>query len=158
MRALAGPAMLLVMVGGFLIHRYLSKEEAPPREFTELEFAGADPERAGSCYSLSTVLIANRTTGGAARTWTKPRDGAWSLMLDAVTQGYGGPVRVFQKFTFEKAGGQVRLVDVEAAKGMKTGIKENVDELLEMPNALHSTPVDRCQSPGAAGYLFVPRR
>ena len=158
MRALAGPAMLLVMVGGFLVHRYLSKEEASPRDFTELEFAGADADHTGSCYSLSTVLIANRATNGAARTWTKPRDGAWTLMLDAVAQGYAGPVRIFQKFTFEKDGEQVRLVDVEAAKGMKTGIKENVDELLEMPNSLHSTPVDRCQSPGAAGYLFVPRR
>jgi hypothetical protein len=104
------------------------------------------------------VLIANRMTGGTARTWTKPRDGAWSLMLDAVAQGNGGPVRIFQKFTFEKAGEQVQLVDVEAAEGMKTGIKENVDELLEMPNARHSTPVDRCLTPGAAGYQFVPRR
>jgi hypothetical protein len=158
MRALAGPAMLLVMVGGFLIHRCVSKDEAPPREFTELELAGADTDHTGSCYSLSTVLIANRTTSGAARTWAKPRDGAWSLMLDAVTQGSGGPVRIFQKFTFEKSGEQVRLVDVEAATGMETGIKENVDELLEMPNALHSTPVDRCLRPGATGYQFVPRR
>jgi hypothetical protein len=158
MRALAGPVMLLVMVGGYLVHRSLSAEEAPSRAFTELEFAGADDDHTGSCYSLSTVLIANRAYSTASRVWTRLRDGKWTLMLEDVAQGYGGPVRVFQKFTFEKNGEQVRLVDVEAAKGMKTGIRDNVDELLELPNARHSTPMDRCLAPGAAGYRFVPRR
>jgi hypothetical protein len=158
MRALAGPAMLLVMVGGYLVHRYLSSDDAPSRSFTELEFAGADDDHTGSCYSLSTLLIANRPYSNATRNWTRLRDGKWTLMLEDVAQGYGGPVSVFQKFTFEKIGEQVRLVGMEATKGMKTGIEENIDALLEMPNARHSTPVDRCLAPGAAGYRFVPRR
>ena len=158
MRALAGPAMLLVIVGGFAIFRMTSAEETPSREFTGLEFAGADEGHTGSCYSLSTVLIANRAYNDASRTWTKPRDDAWTLMLDAVVQGNGGPVRWFQKFTFEKHDDQVRLVRVEASEDLNTGLKHNTDELLEAPQTLRSTPVDRCLAPGATGYLFTPRR
>lgn len=158
MRALAGPAMLLVIVGGFAISRMTSTEDAPTREFTELEFAGADDDHSGSCYSLSTVLIANRTNNNASRTWTKPRDDAWTLTLDAVVQGHGGPVRWFQEFTFEKHAEQVRLVHVEASENLDSGLKHNIDELLEAPKTLRSTPVDRCLAPGATGYRFVPRR
>ena len=151
MRALAGPAMLLVMVGGFLTVRYMTREEGPSRDFTELEFAD-------SCYSLSTVLVANRFLSGASRTWTAPRDDAWTLKLDDIVAGRGGPVRMFQKFTFEKYGDQVRLVAMEASEGLETGLAHNVDALLELPNERHSTPVDRCQEPGATGYHFVPKR
>lgn len=158
MRALAGPAMLLVIVGGFAIFRMSATEEAPSREFTELEFAGADDAHTGSCYSLSTVLIANRAYGNASRTWTKPRDDAWTLMLDAVVQGNGGPVRLFQKLTFEKHADRVRLVRVEASENLDSGLKHNIDELLEAPKTLRSTPVDRCLAAGATGYLFTPRR
>ena len=80
MRALAGPAMLLVMVGGFAIYRGMAKDDAPSRDFLELEFAGADAGHTGSCYSLSTVLIANGVFGGAARTWTAATTtpGSWA--------------------------------------------------------------------------------
>jgi hypothetical protein len=151
MRALAGPAMLLVIVGGFLTVRYTTREEGPARDFTELEFAD-------SCYSLSTVLIANRFLSGASRTWTAARDDAWTLKLDDIVQGTGGPIRMFQKFTFEKYGDQVRLVAMEASEGLETDLARNVDTLLEMPNERHSTPVDRCQEPGATGYRFVRKR
>ena len=140
MRALAGPAMLLVIVGGFLTMRYLSKEEGPARSFTELEFAD-------SCYSLSTVLIANRFLSGASRTWTAPRDDAWTLKLDDIVQGNGGPVRMFQKFTFEKYGDQVRLVAMEASEGLDTGIDFNVDELLESPTSFTPRPSNAARSP-----------
>lgn len=151
MRALAGPAMLLVIVGGFLTVRFMSREEGPSRDFTELEFAD-------SCYSLSTVLISNRFLSGAARTWNAPRDDAWTLKLDEIVQGPGGPTRIYQKFTFEKDGAQVRLVSMEASEGLDTDLAHNLDTLLEVPNERHSTPVDRCQEPGATGYHFVPRR
>ena len=151
MRSLAGPAMLLVIVGGFLSIRYMTKDDEPPRKFTDLEFAD-------SCYSLSTVLVANRFFSGAARTWTSPRDDAWTLKLDDVVQGNGGPVRVFQEFTFEKYDDQVRLVAMDASKGQKIDITHNIDVLLEIPNERHSTPIDRCLQPGAKGYHFVPKR
>ena len=151
MRALAGPAMLLVIVGGFLTVRFMSREEGPSRDFTELEFAD-------SCYSLSTVLISNRFLSGASRTWNTPRDDAWTLKLDEIVQGPGGPTRIYQKFTFEKDGAQVRLVSMEASEGLDTDLAHNLDTLLEVPNERHSTPVDRCQVPGATGYHFVPRR
>ncbi|MEO8017325.1 MAG: hypothetical protein ABI769_05900 [Pseudomonadota bacterium] len=150
--------MMLVLVGGFAAHRYLSRHDAPSRDFTELELAGADDDQTGSCYSLGTVLIANRTNDGGARTWTKSDDGAWTLLVDDVVQSYGGPVRVYQKFTFAKFGEQVRLVSVDGSKGANMTIKYNVDELLGSPNSLRSTPVDRCLQPGATGYHFVPRR
>jgi hypothetical protein len=151
MRALAGPAMLLVIVGGFLAVRYTSRDEGPSRQFTGLEFAD-------SCYSLDTVLVTNRFFNGSSRTWTSPRDDAWTLKLDDVVAGPGGPVRVYQKFTFEKYGDQVRLVSVEASKGMNTDLVHNIDELLEEPNGLRSTPIDRCKAPGASGYHFAPKR
>lgn len=151
MRALAGPAMLLVIVGGFLTVRYMARDEGPSRDFTELELSD-------SCYSLSTVLIANRFLSGASRTWTTARDDEWTLKLDDIVAGPGGPVRMFQKFTFEKFGTQVRLVSVEASEGLETDLTHNLDALLAVPNERRSSPVERCQEPGATGYRFKPRR
>lgn len=151
--------MMLVLAGGYLVHHLSSKEDAPSRDFTELEFAGADEEHTGSCYSLSTVLVANRGFNGAVRTWTSPRENAWTLALDSVVQSYGGPVQISRKLTFEKAGTQVRLVSVEASEELPTGLKHNIDALLEGTRELRSTPIERCQQEGATGYLFVrPRR
>jgi hypothetical protein len=158
MRALAGPAMLLVMVGGFAIYRSSHKEVAPSREFVELELAGADAAHTGSCYSLSTVLIANGVFGSATRTWTAAGDDGWTLGLEAITQASNGPVHEFQNYTFGKHGRQVWLTSVDASKGRTTDIGKNVDELLEAPNARRSTPVDRCLPPGSTGYHFDARK
>ncbi|HEU5135230.1 MAG TPA: hypothetical protein VFU13_08820 [Steroidobacteraceae bacterium] len=157
MRALAGPAMLLVMVGGFLVFRLTSKEDTPSRDFTALEFAGADADHTGSCYSLDTVLITNRE-GDAVRTWTSPRDDVWALEIENVVGGNGGPVRVFQVFTFEKQGELVRLTAVDASEGYPTDIERNIDMLLDGPKARRSTPIDRCLEPGATGYRFKSGR
>jgi hypothetical protein len=157
MRALAGPAMMLVLVGGFLVFRLTSKDEAPSRDFTSLEFAGADADHTGSCYSLDTVLITNRE-GDALRTWTSPRDDAWTLKIENVVSGYSGPVRIFQTYTFEKHGERVRLTSMDASEGHPTDLSQNIDMLLDGPHARRSTPVDRCLEPGASGYRFTPRR
>jgi hypothetical protein len=158
MRALAGPVMLLVIIGGFGLHRLLSKPEAPSREFLDLELAGADGEHEGSCYSLSTVLVANALSSGAVREWKAPRENAWTLSLEEIHQDHRGPVLVFQRFTFEQREGEVHLVAVEASEGQPTELNAHLDNLLEAPNGLRSTPVDRCQQPGATGYGFRPRR
>jgi hypothetical protein len=157
MRALAGPAMMLVMVGGFLVFRLSSKGDTPSRDFTQLEFAGADAGHTGSCYSLDTILIANRE-GDAVRTWTSPRDDVWVLKIDNVVGGSGGPVRIFQILTFEKHGEQVRLTAVESSSENSTDVAENIDGLIGGSKARRSTPIDRCLEPGATGYLFTPRR
>jgi hypothetical protein len=158
MRALAGPAMLLVLVGGFAIYRGLSKEAAPSRDFLELEFGGPDAGQMGSCYSLSTMLIANGVFGGTTRTWTAAGDDAWTLGLETVSQSYNGPVHEFQNFTFEKAGKQVRLKSVEVSQGRPTDVTKNINLLLDAPNTRHSTPVERCAEAGATGYLYKPRK
>jgi hypothetical protein len=158
MRALAGPAMLLVIVGGIAIYRGASKEDAPSRDFLELEFAGADADQSGSCYSLSTVLIANGVFGAATRTWKAAGKDRWNLGLEAVSQGYNGPVHDFQNFTFEKSGKQVRLTAVDASKGRPTDVGKNIDLLLDAPNARRSTPVERCAEAGASGYRYKPRK
>ena len=158
MRALAGPARLLVMVGGYMIHHLTSKEDAPPREFTDLEFAGADADHTGSCYSLDTVLFAQRAYNKAVRSWTSPREDAWTLALEDVVQGYAGPQSISQKFTFEKHGNQIRLVSIEASEKISTDLETNIDDLLEGPRDLGSTPVERCQKEGATGYKFRPPR
>jgi hypothetical protein len=158
MRALAGPAMLLVVVGSFGLHRLLSKPEAPSRAFLELELAGGDDQHTGSCYSLSTVLIANAVFSGATREWQAAHENAWTLSLDEIHQDHRGPVHVFQKFTFEQHDDQVRLVAVKVSDGLPTELDANLDQLLEAPNERGSTPVERCQQPGASGYGFKPRR
>ena len=99
MRALAGPAMLLVIVGGFFAHRMLSKPEGPPREFLDRELAGADVQRTGTCYSLSTVVIANTMFSSAMLGWTAAGDDAWILAIEDV-QHDGAPVHVYQRFRF----------------------------------------------------------
>jgi hypothetical protein len=158
MRALAGPAMLLVMVGGITIYRGMSKEDAPSREFLELELAGADTDQTGSCYSLSTVLIANGVSGGTTRSWKSDGEDRWTLGVEAVSQAYNGPVHEFQNFTFEKTGDKVRLTAVDASEGRPTDIEKNIDSLLEAPDERHSTPVARCAGTGASGYRYKPHK
>ena len=80
------------------------------------------------------------------------------LWLDDVIQRNGGPVRDFQKFTFEKDGDQVRLTSVEGSKWHPTDVAKNIDLLIDAPKARHSTPIDRCHEPGATGYTFKSKR
>ena len=158
MKALAGPAMLLVVVGGFFLYRTLGADQTPSRQFAELEFAGADEAVTGSCYSLTTVLVANGIYGRAPRTWAPGESSnQWILTLESVEQGFNGPVHDFQKFTFEKLGEKVRLISVDVSKGRAPDLKHNIDMLLEAPNDRHSTPVDRCLH-GGTGYHYDPKR
>jgi hypothetical protein len=145
--------MLLLVVGGYMTHRLSSAENAPPREFTELEFAANDAAHTGTCYSLGTVLIANGAFSNAVRTWTADADNEdqWTLRLEQVVQDHNGPVALVQDFTFEKSGEQVRLVKVTATAGQSTDPAFNVDQLLTAPRDLRSTRVDRCLE-GGAGY------
>lgn len=154
MRALAGPAMLLVLIGGYGIHRLTSSPEAPPRDFLDLEFAGADEDHTGSCYALSTVIVANLAFSNAVAEWKPAGDDGWTLSLDELRHGTGGPSHVFQRFTFRREGEQVRLTTVEASEGQSTEVTANIDALLTAPHERQSTPVDRCRSPDAAGYKF----
>ena len=155
MRALAGPAMLAVMVGGFLIARQCSADKLPPRDFTARELTGVD--ESGSCYSLSTILAANRVVSASTSTWDSPRDGTWRLKLESVVQGYGGPQHLFRTLTFEQSGDRVRLVSVDASKHQPDTIQSNIDDLLDAPTSLKSTPVDRCGKNGGTGYRYKPR-
>jgi len=152
MRSLAGPALLLTIVAGFLIHRTVSKDDGPSREFTDLELSL--PGEQGSCFSLSTTLVANGLFGKTPRTWKNAGDDAWQLTVEGVVQGYNGPTREFSTWTFEKHGKAVELAKVEASPGRPQEPAASLDDLLDAPNSLHSTPVDRCREPGATGYHF----
>lgn len=161
MKALAGPAMLLVIVGGFTIYKAMSKPTGPSRDFTELELAADDDDHTGTCYALSTVLIANGVFGDATRTWTAPDpddEDKWDLELEVVRQGGNGPERLYQTFTFEKFGEQVRLVEVDASEEFPTDVTENIDRLLQAPHHRKSTPVDRCLKDGGTGYQYPPKK
>lgn len=160
MKALAGPAMLLVMVGGFAAYKLMGAQDTPSHAFTDLELAAADSEHTGTCYALSTILIANGVNRTAVRTWSKPDkddDDEWRLMLEDVAQGPNGPVRVFQQFTFTRHGQQLWLTDVDASEGTSTDLARNIDRLLDGPHGMRSTPVDRCNAAGARGYQFPPK-
>ena len=64
---------------------------------------------------------------------------------------------MFQKFTFEKYGDQVRLVAVEASEGLADRPRRTTStRCSRRPTSVSSTPVDRCQEAGATGYQFVP--
>lgn len=166
MRALAGPAMLLVIVGSIGLYRGLQKPEGPSREFLDLEFAGADAEHTGSCYSLSTVLIASSAFSDATLEWKRigdvdDEDGEndrWQLAIEDLVHDGNSTAHVFQHYTFERHDPQVRLVSVEASEGQSTQIKDHVDALVQSPNDVRSTPVKRCQDPGATGYKFKRKR
>jgi hypothetical protein len=155
MRALAGPAMLAVIVGGFFITKQCSADKLPPREFTALELAG--PDLTGTCYSLSTILVAHVASNRPTTSWESPREGTWKLKLESVVQGYGGPEHLFRTLTFEQSGDQARLVSVDASKNQPATIASNIDDLLEAPNSLGSTPVDRCGKNGGTGYRYRAR-
>jgi hypothetical protein len=159
MKALAAPAMLLVVAAGFLWVRGCSDVKSPSREFADLELAGADADNTGSCYSLSTVLVANGIFGKAPRTWIPGSNpNLWTLSLERIEQGYSGPVKDYAKYSFEKLGDQVRLISVDVSKGRPFDIKSNIDDLLSAPNAMGSTPVDRCRTDGAVGYLYKAQK
>ena len=160
MRAIAGPAMLLMVFGGLAAYRLAGKDDAPSRAFTELELAAADSAHTGTCYSLSTVLIANGANRNVVRTWSRAdedNDDEWTLMLEDVVQGPNGPVRVFQEYTFERHGQQLWLTAVDGSEGMSTSVARSIDQLLDGPHGMRSTPVDRCRAAGATGYLFPPK-
>lgn len=153
--------MLLVIVGGFALYRGMQKPEGPPREFLDREFAGADSDRTGSCYSLSTVLIANGAFSNATREWEHAGakdEERWLLAIDDLVQGAGSPAHVFQRYTFQRKGDTVHLVAVEVSEGQSKKIKDHVDALLEAPNDIHSTPVERCEDAAAIGYAFKRRK
>jgi hypothetical protein len=153
--------MLLVVIGGFALYRGMQKPEGPSRDFLDLEFAGADADRTGSCYSLSAVLIANGAFSNATREWKHvgaEDEDRWLLAIDDLVQGAGAPVHVFQRYTFERKDTRVQLVSVEASEGQSKAIKDHVDALLEAPNDIHSTPVERCEDPAAAGYEFQRKK
>ena len=160
MKALAGPAMLLILFGGYAIIRMTSGDKTPSRDFTDLELASDDAEHSGTCYALGTVLVANGMFGNAVRTWSAPEKGnkkKWLLTLERVIDGRHGPEQEFQKFTFEQVGEQVRLTSVDASEGVPTEVTANIDRMLHAPHGLGSTPVDRCAKPGATGYQFPPK-
>jgi hypothetical protein len=152
MRAMAGPVMLLVVVLAFTGYRLMHKPDSPAREFTDLELS--IPGQEGSCYALSTVLVANGIFGNAPRTWKMADDDAWQLTVERVIQGYGGPTREFSTWTFEKHGKAVELTAVDASQGQPQDPAASIEQLLYAPNARQSTPVERCLEPGASGYLF----
>ena len=159
MRALAGPAMLLVIVGGFALNRACSDPKSPPRSFLDAELAAPvnDDGHAGTCYSLSTVIIANTAYSTAAISWKRVDGDAWELSIEEVVQGSFGPQAISRRFTFEKRDDLVHLVRVAGSEGHDTDVTRNLDVLVRAPNG-RSTPVDRCLQPGATGYLFRPRR
>ena len=157
MRALAGPAMLLVLIGGYGAYRCSAAPATPPRAFLDLELAGADPDHTGSCYSLSTVVVANLAFSSVMATWQAAGEEAWTLSLEDVSQGIGGPTHVYQRFTFRENAEQVRLIAVAASEGQSTEVGANIDALLAAPNERRSTTVERCLEAGATGYRFKPR-
>jgi len=144
MRPLAGPAMLLVMVGGFAIYKFMGKDPTPPRAFTELELASADTEHTGTCYALSTVLVANGVFGNAVRTWSAPdekNDDKWTLTVESVQQAQLGtqlPVLAASPEYLHS----VRALGIWSLPDKSTPFKQAIEDQLEATLAYYEKQVD----------------
>ena len=77
---------------------------------------------------------------GEARTWTSTRDDEWTLLLDDVVQGNGGPVRSFQKFNSKNAASWSISISVEASQDLDSDLERNIHELVSMPKGADPLP------------------
>jgi hypothetical protein len=128
-------------------------EDAPPREFTELELDAADAEATGTCYSLSTVLIANTYSGPRpVITWTKVSDSVWKRRGEGLNDANSGVQGAWWiEHTFERRDDRVILTDYESSDAREYTAQQVIDALLEAPIERRSTKVDRCIN-GGTGY------
>ena len=155
MRALAGPAMLAVIVGGFFITKQCSAEKIPPRDFTALEFTGVDES--------GTMLFAEYDPRRQS-----PHERIDEHVGIAARRNVAAEARIGGAGIWRPPA-PVPHVDVRAvrrARASRLGrrveepantIQSNIDDLLDAPTSLRSTPVDRCGKNGGAGYRYKPR-
>jgi hypothetical protein len=153
MRFVPGMVVGLVFALAFVLYRtFGDTEAAPPRDFLELELAAADDQHTGTCYSLSTVLIAN-TVGysNATISWHRVDRDTWTRRNEELLQSYAGPTVQWQSFTFKRENEQIVPIAHDAAPDPVPPLDVAIDRLLEAPIARRSTRIDRCLK-GEVGY------
>jgi hypothetical protein len=154
MKFLPGLVVAVLIVFAIVWSRSCGQtEDAPPREFTELELGAADAEATGTCYSLSTVLIANVYSGPRpVITWTRVSDTVWKRRYEGVHDANSGLQGAWWiEHTFEQRDPKVVLTGYESSDAREYTSQQVLDSLLEAPIERRSTQVDRCIN-GGTGY------
>jgi hypothetical protein len=157
MRFVPGTVLASVIVLAFLAYRLFgATDTAPPRDFLELELLAADNEHTGTCYSLSTVLIAN-TIGysNATVSWHRVVPDTWTRRSEEMVQSTRGPTHVWQSITFRRENERILPVAHDSAPDPGPTLVDAIDQLLHAPIERGSTRVQRCLAGGAS---YTPKR
>jgi hypothetical protein len=154
MKFLPGLVVALIIGFGIVWSRGCGQtEDSPSREFTDLELVAADHQSTGTCYSLSTVLIA--TSFWQQRpviTWTRVNDTTWKHRAEGFADPQsGGQGTWWIDYTFEQRDQSVVITDYASSDSREYTPTQVIDALLEAPIDMKSTKVDRCLN-GGSGY------
>jgi hypothetical protein len=157
MRFIPGTVLAIVTALAFLAFRLFgSNETTPPRDLLELELTAADREHTGTCYSLSTVLIAN-TVGysNATVSWHQVDSDTWTRRSEEMVQSTRGPTHIWQSITFQREQARIAPIAHDSAPEPVPPLGMAIDRLLQAPIERGSTRIQRCLD-GGTGYQ--PRR
>jgi hypothetical protein len=130
----------LVLIGVALWFVFAQRQSQPPAELAALELVRGDLNDTGSCFSLGSVLVANRLDGSASDAgvvWTTRVRDEWTLR---VQRGES-----WRAYTFVKEPGRVRPVRVAFSDDLpQVGVEKAVDELLVATENGSVPRVKRC--------------
>jgi len=131
-------ALILIAVACWMVFSQ-RHSEAPPN-YTALEMATADVATTGSCYSLASVLHANRLEAGASDLkilWTMRVRDEWHLRME---RG-----RRWREFWFTREGDFVVPIQYVVSENHdRTKLKDAVGNLLAAPALKDQPKVARC--------------
>jgi hypothetical protein len=132
-------ALILIAIACWMVFSE-RHSEAPPN-YTALEMVTADAAADGSCYSLASVLRANRLDAGAADLkilWTMRVRDEWHLRMERGSR--------WREFWFMREGDFVVPIQyVVSEKRDPTTLKDAVGNLLAAPALLDQPRVARCE-------------
>ena len=131
------------MAGVALWFVFGQRHSSPPPEITALEITRGDIPRTPSCFSLGSMLTANRLDGSASDTsvvWTTRVRDEWTMRVE---RG-----KSWSAYTFMREGDLMEPVRLAFSDDLpqETGMEQAIDDLLK-PTASGSVPrVARCRA------------
>jgi hypothetical protein len=130
----------LALSGAAVWFVFGQRHASPPPEIAALELTRGDINRTGSCFSLGSVLTANRLDGSASDAgvlWTTRVRGEWTMRVD---RG-----KSWSAYTFVREDGRMVPVRLSFSDDLPDlGMEPAIDELLKA-TANGSVPrVARC--------------
>lgn len=153
MKFVAGPAAIIVIVGGMAIYRWMQDDPPkPPPQFLDAELVATDEDETPTCFSLGVVLTANfALRHDLLPRWTAVSADKWRFQLDEIGGTGAEGAHAWFSYTFEKYGDQIFLDSVANSREDDPSVEAAMNELLRAPTEFKSTPVERCAK-GGTGY------